>query len=86
MRGQADIAAETQDLQVSVRPSLSDTVAIGAAVVNPIVGALTYLVQKTFGNPIDKLFSYDYKITGSWVDPVVEKVGSSRVVETAPEG
>ncbi|MCL2590747.1 MAG: TIGR02099 family protein [Betaproteobacteria bacterium] len=83
MQGQADIAAETQDLQVTVRPALSDTVAIGAAVVNPVAGAVTYLAQKTFGDPIEKLFSYDYKITGNWADPVVEKVGSSRI--PAPE-
>jgi uncharacterized protein (TIGR02099 family) len=84
MRGQADVAAETQDLQVTVRPTLSETVAIGvgAAVVNPLVGAVAYLAQKTLGNPIEKLFSYDYKITGSWVDPVVEKAGSSSL---APE-
>ncbi|MDR2015573.1 MAG: TIGR02099 family protein [Azoarcus sp.] len=83
MRGQADIAAETQDLRVTVRPTLSDPVALGAAVVNPLVGAVAYLVQKTFGDPIEKLFSYDYRITGSWVDPVVEKTGSS---SPAPKG
>ncbi|MCL2875289.1 MAG: TIGR02099 family protein [Betaproteobacteria bacterium] len=91
MRGQTDIAAETQDLKVTVRPTLSDTVAVavGAAVVNPIAGAVTYLVQKTLGDPINKLFSYDYKITGSWVDPVVEKVGSpspERTPAALPEG
>jgi uncharacterized protein (TIGR02099 family) len=87
MKGQADVAAETQNLQVTVRPALSETVAIGvgAAIVNPLVGAVTYLAQKTLGNPIEKLFSYDYKITGSWVDPVVEKAGSSSYAP-APEG
>ena len=84
MRGQTDIATETQDLQVTVRPSMSETVAIGAAVVNPIAGAITYVAQKTFGSPVDRLFSYDYKVTGSWVDPVVEKVGSSS--EPVPKG
>jgi uncharacterized protein YhdP len=84
MRGQADIAAETQDLQVTVRPAMSETVAvgIGAAIVNPLAGAVAYLAQKTLGNPIGRLFSYDYKITGSWVDPVVEKTGSSAPTPT----
>ncbi|MDR2209225.1 MAG: TIGR02099 family protein [Azoarcus sp.] len=82
MRGQADIAAETQNLQVTVRPTLSETVALGAAVVNPLAGAVAYLAQKTLGDPVEKLFSYDYMITGSWVDPVVEKTGSSVLTPT----
>ncbi|MDR2925061.1 MAG: TIGR02099 family protein [Azoarcus sp.] len=77
MQGQTDIAAETQDLQVTVRPTLSESVAIGAAIVNPVAGAVTYLAQKTLGDPFERLFSYDYKITGSWANPTVEKTGSA---------
>ena len=77
MRGQADVAAESQDLQVTVRPAMSETVAIGTAIVNPVAGAVAYLAQKTLGDPVGKLFSYDYRITGSWADPKVEKTGSS---------
>lgn len=85
MQGQADIAAETQDLRVTVRPTLSESVAIGAAIVNPVAGAVTYLAQKTLGDPFERLFSYDYKITGSWDDPVVEKTGSAPSAPV-PEG
>ena len=77
MRGQTDIAAETQDLKVRVHPTLSESIAIGAAVINPVAGVVTYLAQKTLGDPIEKLFSYDYKVTGSWTNPEVEKIGSS---------
>jgi uncharacterized protein (TIGR02099 family) len=75
MKGQADIAAETQDLKVTVRPTLTESVAIGAAVVNPAAGAVAYLAQKVLGDPIEKMFSYDYAVTGNWVDPVVTKTG-----------
>ena len=77
MRGETNIAVETQDLQVRVQPTLSESVAVGAAIVNPVAGAVTYLVQKTLGDPIEKLFAYDYTITGSWEDPVAEKVGAA---------
>ncbi|MDR0635410.1 MAG: TIGR02099 family protein [Azoarcus sp.] len=77
MHGQADIAAETQDLHVTVRPTLTESVAIGAAVVNPAAGAVAYLAQKVLGDPIEKMFSYDYSVTGNWVDPVVTKTGMS---------
>lgn len=76
MKGQADITTETQDLRVTVRPTLTESVAIGAAVVNPAAGAVAYLAQKVLGDPIEKMFSYDYEVTGNWVEPVVTKVGA----------
>jgi uncharacterized protein YhdP len=78
MRGQADIAAETQDLRVTVQPTLSESVAIGAAagLINPVAGVVTYLAQKALSDPIEKLFAFEYAVTGRWSDPVVEKLGS----------
>lgn len=78
MRGTADIAAETQNLRVTVQPTLSESIAIGAAagLINPVAGVVTYLAQKALSDPIEKLFAYDYAITGSWSDPVVEKLAS----------
>jgi uncharacterized protein YhdP len=79
--GDIDLAQETQRLAVRVQPSLSTGVSAGAAVLfiaNPIVGAAVgagaLLAQKLMNNPIDQLFSYDYRISGSWADPVVERV------------
>jgi uncharacterized protein YhdP len=78
MRGSADIAAETQNLRVTVQPTLTESIAIGAAagLINPVAGVVTYLAQKALSDPIEKLFAYDYAITGSWSDPVVEKLAS----------
>ena len=75
LRGAADVAAETQDLQVEVQPTLSESVAIGAAasLVNPVAGVLTYLAQKALRDPIEKLFAYNYTITGTWSDPEVAR-------------
>jgi len=80
MWGETNIATEALSLQVKVRPTLSESVAlalVGTAVVNPMVGAVAYLAQKTLGDPIEKLFAYEYKLTGNWTDPEVEKIGSS---------
>ena len=78
MSGVADIDKETQDLRVTVQPTLSESIAIGAAagLINPVAGVVTYLAQKALSDPIEKLFSFDYSITGSWSDPVVEKLAS----------
>jgi uncharacterized protein YhdP len=88
MQGEADLEAETQDLRVGVRPAMAESVAIvtAAGLVNPVAGAVTYLGQKVLGDPIEKLFAYEYKITGSWVDPVVEKVRSNNIWPVPPDG
>lgn len=74
MSGDADLAAETQNLRVQVQPQLGDSLALGAMLVNPAVGAATLLAQKVLRNPIDKLFAYEYAITGAWADPQVVKL------------
>ena len=47
-------------------------------IANPLVGAAigagTLLAQKVLKDPIEQLFSYDYAVTGSWSDPIVERV------------
>ena len=78
MSGTTDLVAETQDLRVFVQPTLSESVAIGAAagLLNPAVGVATYLAQKVLRDPIEKLFAFEYAISGTWADPQVVKRGS----------
>jgi uncharacterized protein (TIGR02099 family) len=77
MTGSADVVAETQDLRVQVLPTLSESIAIGAAagLLNPAVGVVTYLAQKVLSDPIEKLFAFEYAVTGAWSDPQVAKRG-----------
>ncbi len=79
MRGTVDIAAETQDLRVTVQPTLSESIAIGAAagLINPVAGVVTYLAQKALSDPVERFFAFDYTITGTWDDPQVAKLGST---------
>ncbi|ENO87733.1 hypothetical protein C666_10350 [Thauera linaloolentis 47Lol = DSM 12138] len=79
MRGSADVKAETQDLRVAVQPTLSESVAIGAAagLLNPVAGVVTYLAQKALSDPIEKFFAYEYEITGTWDDPAVRRLGAA---------
>jgi len=81
--GTVDLSRETQKLRVRVQPALSTSISAGAAalfIANPLVGAAigagTLLAQKVLKDPIEQLFSYDYAVTGSWSDPVVERVSS----------
>ena len=90
--GSADLAHETLDMHVRVQPTLSETVAIGVIVgqaavgiLNPAVGAAVYLGQKLLRDPVEKIFGYDYAVSGAWSDPKVEKVGSKLSVPAASE-
>jgi uncharacterized protein (TIGR02099 family) len=88
--GSTDLGRETHDLHIKIQPTLSESVAIGVivgqaavGVLNPAVGAATYLAQKLLRDPVEKIFSYEYAMRGSWSDPKVEKVGGLLVVPHA---
>ncbi|MCB1917304.1 MAG: TIGR02099 family protein [Rhodocyclaceae bacterium] len=83
LSGSVDLARESQRLRVEVQPTLTESVAVGAALansatglINPVAGLVTYLAQKIMQDPIEKLFSYEYAVTGAWKDPQVDKLAS----------
>ena len=75
IQGTSDLKSETQNLQVVVRPELGTMAAAGVALVNPVVGAATLLANAVLQNPLSRIFSYRYQVTGSWSDPQVDKAG-----------
>ncbi len=80
LNGSVNLPNETQNLKVRVQPALGETVALGTvALISPTVGAVTWLAQKVFKDPLGQVFAFEYAVTGSWADPKVEKVGSEKV-------
>jgi uncharacterized protein (TIGR02099 family) len=76
MKGSVDLKNETQNLKVRILPTLGDSVSlIGAFAISPVVGIGSLIVNKVLGNPLDKLASFEYNVTGPWRDPSVVKVG-----------
>ncbi|MEN9314742.1 MAG: hypothetical protein RIS35_1135, partial [Pseudomonadota bacterium] len=84
IRGSADIAAETQSLDVDVRPELNAGLASIAygAIVNPVVGLGSFIAQLALSNPIQQIFSYEFEVSGSWADPQV--IERRRITGTTP--
>ena len=72
--GQVDLSLETQALDVKVIPQLGDTASTVVGLVNPVAGVATLLAGRLFKNPLGKIFAFDYKVTGTWADPKVDKV------------
>lgn len=76
MKGWVNLDRETQNLQVRILPTVGESVSlIGAFAAGPAVGVGTLLVSKVLGDPLDKLVSFEYNVSGTWSDPVVAKAG-----------
>ena len=73
--GTVNLGAETQNLKVRVQPAVGESIAVGAMIANPVAGAVVWAAQKILRDPLDQAFAFEYAVTGSWVDPKVEKLG-----------
>ncbi|HEU4621662.1 MAG TPA: YhdP family protein [Burkholderiaceae bacterium] len=76
IEGKVDFTRETQDLHVVVLPELDAT---GASVaygflVNPAIGLGTFLAQLLLKDPLSKALANEYKVTGPWNEPQVERI------------
>jgi uncharacterized protein YhdP len=74
MRGQIALAAETQNLNLRITPLLSESIALAGAIVNPALGLAAYLAQKALKDPVSQIASFEYSVTGTWVEPVVTPI------------
>ncbi|HWA13370.1 MAG TPA: YhdP family protein [Burkholderiales bacterium] len=74
MHGTVDLAAETQNLTLRVIPSLSESIAVAGAIVNPAVGVAALIAQKALKDPFSSMAALEYSLTGSWSEPVVARI------------
>jgi uncharacterized protein (TIGR02099 family) len=87
MSGQADLARETQDLRVVVVPEINaGTASLIATVINPAVGLGTFLAQVLLRKPAIAAATQEFRITGSWTDPQMNKVETPVPPASQPEG
>ena len=75
MEGEADIERETQNLRVFVVPEINAGTASPAyAFINPAIGLGTFLAQYFLSKPIAEASTREFRVTGPWDDPKVERV------------
>lgn len=81
--GRTGLAAQDYDQVVTVTPQVANTLPVATALFGgPVgmgIGAVLYLAGEMFKSlheGIDKLLRYQYTITGSWNEPVIEKFDS----------
>ena len=84
MTGQVDLNRETQNLKVRIMPTIGDNVSLLSFAAGPVVGVGVLLANKILSDPLDKLVSFEYNVSGSWADPKVEKVSKAKSVQNGP--
>ena len=87
LSGEANLAAETQNLLVEVRPELNAGLAslAYAALANPAIGLGTFIAQWLLREPLREMFAWQYQVTGSWGEPQVE-IRSRPTIDAQPQG
>jgi len=72
MAGSIDAPKETQDLRITVFPSIDATSgALAVFAINPIAGLGALIGQYLVTNRINKAMQSDYLVQGSWADPEI---------------
>lgn len=82
MAGEVDLDRETQHLLVRILPTVGDSVSLLGFAAGPAVGIGAFIANKLLREPLDKLVSFEYNVTGTWADPSVTKVGASKPAAT----
>ena len=72
MTGQINVAKETQDLRITIFPTIDATAgSLAAFAINPIIGLGAVLGQYLITNQINRTMQTDYLVQGSWENPEV---------------
>jgi uncharacterized protein YhdP len=72
MTGQINVPKETQDLRITIFPTIDATAgSLAAFVINPIIGLGVVVGQYLITNQINRTMQTDYLIQGSWENPEV---------------
>jgi len=75
IKGEADVNAETQNLEVVVIPEINaSTATLAYALVNPAIGLTSFVANFLLRKPLQAAFTDVYEVTGSWSDPKVVPV------------
>lgn len=80
--GRTGYSARDYDQMVNVVPHVSGTTTvISALAFGPQVAAAVLILQNIFKRGVDKATLTQYRVTGSWDSPLVEKVNDEVVIE-----
>jgi uncharacterized protein (TIGR02099 family) len=74
MDGEVDMLQETQNLHIVVKPFVSDSLSLAALAGGPLAGAAAFIAQKVLKDPLNKVLTDEYALTGTWDEPIESPV------------
>lgn len=77
IEGRSGLAARDHDQRIVVTPRLGGTLPVAGAILGgPVAGAAVFILDRVLGvgRSIDEASRVEYRVTGSWREPVVETV------------
>jgi uncharacterized protein (TIGR02099 family) len=83
--GSVDIARETQNLRVLVLPDINaGGASLIATLINPVIGAATYLAQLILRRPVIAAATKEYSIQGTWIEPAITQTKRTNLPPSPP--
>ena len=85
LQGLLDFVHKNYDFNLQVQPHVTGSLPVIAAIVGtPIIGAVTWAVNKVVLSPlVGQLMESRYHVTGTWAKPSVKDLGSRRLAVPA---
>jgi len=79
MKGDLDVVKHLYDVDLRVSPYIMASLPIvvtiaGGPIAGPIAGVATWVASKLINKGMQQISAYTYKISGPWLDPVVQQV------------
>lgn len=86
IRGRAGLKDRSYDQQITVTPHVvgSALPIAGAIVGGPVAGAAVFVAERVLQKGIEQATRYQYRLTGSWDDPVLEPLVAAEPPNPAP--
>ncbi|MEO1576610.1 MAG: AsmA-like C-terminal region-containing protein, partial [Pseudomonadota bacterium] len=84
--GRAGIADKDYEQTASVYANFGSSLPIAGAIAGgPAVGAALLIFSEVFKDPLKQIGRVDYRITGSWEDPVIARINAGPSTAPAPQ-
>lgn len=75
MKGDLDLVKQLYDVELQVSPHITASLPVVATIAGgPIAGVATWVASKIINQGMQTVTSYTYKVSGPWLNPVVQQV------------
>ncbi len=79
MNGDLDLSKHLYDMNLRITPYITASLPIVATIAGgPIAGVATWVASNLINKGMQQISGYSYKISGPWLDPVVQQVSIER--------